>query len=90
VNSFRTWEYKRLEANLRQSVRINASRAFGFWKENTKHPSLNFECIDNTDRDEEIWSVRIGARHRALCAKKDGPIYIWFWIGTHGEYDGLI
>jgi hypothetical protein len=35
------------------------------------------------------WSVRVGLRHRALAVEVyEG--YLWFWIGSHAEYDRLI
>jgi hypothetical protein len=36
-----------------------------------------------------VWSVRIGDHYRAL-ARRDGDLIIWFWIGTHEDYNNLI
>lgn len=38
---------------------------------------------------ERFWSVRVGLRHRALAVEESGTS-IWFWIGSHDEYDCLI
>jgi hypothetical protein len=35
------------------------------------------------------WSVRIGLRYRALAVDVDGG-YLWFWIGSHADYDKWI
>ena len=35
------------------------------------------------------YSARAGRGFRAL-AVKDGPTLVWFWIGTHAEYDKLL
>ncbi len=36
-----------------------------------------------------LWSVRVGIGYRALAAdSEDGPL--WFWIGTHAEYDRIL
>jgi hypothetical protein len=35
------------------------------------------------------WSVRVGLRYRALAIEVDGG-YLWFWIGSHADYDRLI
>jgi hypothetical protein len=35
------------------------------------------------------WSVRIGLRYRALAREVDGG-YLWFWIGSHADYDRMI
>ena len=87
MTSFRTWEFKKLSARLDDDTRAKADRAFGYWTADTKHPSLNFECVEELD---EIWSVRVGIGHRALCVKRPQFVYIWFWIGTHAEYDLLL
>jgi len=37
----------------------------------------------------EVYSVRVGLHYRALGTAVDDGI-IWFWIGTHADYDKLI
>jgi len=52
-------------------------------KKAPRHPSLQFKKVG------PYWSARVGARHRALAAEaSDG--FVWFWIGTHAEYDKLL
>ena len=59
-----------------------ADRAFALLKADPYHPSLHFKRID------VLWSVRIGLHYRALGAEiKDG--ILWFWIGTHADYDRM-
>jgi hypothetical protein len=36
-----------------------------------------------------FWSVRVGTKYRALAVESDGNL-IWFWIGSHADYDALI
>jgi hypothetical protein len=38
---------------------------------------------------QPIFSVRIGIGWRAV-GLREGDTIIWFWIGAHGEYDGLL
>jgi hypothetical protein len=46
-------------------------------------PSLHFKKIGR------FRSVRVGLRYRALAVEvADG--LVWFWIGSHAEYDRLI
>ena len=33
-----------------------------------------------------LWSVRIGDHYRAV-AQKHGDLVVWFWIGTHEDYN---
>jgi hypothetical protein len=64
------------------SIRILADRAFALLKTDPYHPSLHFKKADS------FWSVRIGLHYRALgLVVSDGVL--WFWIGTHADYDRL-
>jgi len=74
------WEaYEGLPA----AVRELADKNYELLKQNPKHPSLHLK------RTGRFWSVRIGLRHRALATEVDGGL-LWFWIGTHAEYDALL
>ena len=69
--------------NLPHPIRTLAEGNFVLLKKNLQHPSLHFKRVGN------FWSVRIGLNYRAL-AIKDGPDFIWVWIGTHDEYERMI
>jgi hypothetical protein len=64
-------------------VRRLADQCFELLKRNPRHPSLHFKKIGR------FWSVRVGLHHRAL-AVEDGSDLLWFWIGSHAEYDRLV
>jgi hypothetical protein len=68
---------------LPEEVRQVADRNFALLRADSSHPSLHFKKVG------KYWSVRVGAGHRALGAEIDTGI-LWFWIGTHGEYERLI
>jgi hypothetical protein len=36
-----------------------------------------------------FWSVRVGGRYRALATEIDQGL-LWFWIGSHADYDALV
>ncbi len=36
-----------------------------------------------------MWSARVGAHYRALGFDHDDAI-LWFWIGSHADYDKLM
>ena len=60
-----------------------ADRAYELLEQNPRHPSLRFKKVG------EYWSARVGDHHRSLAVQShDG--FVWFWIGTHAEYDKLI
>lgn len=68
---------------LPRHVRLVADRNFELLKINQQHPSLQFKPVGR------YWSVRAGLQYRAL-AIKDGDDLIWFWIGSHADYDRLV
>lgn len=68
---------------LPSEVRELADKNFKLLKADPKHPSLHFKQIG------DIWSVRVGKKYRALGLDKQDTV-IWFWIGSHSEYDKLI
>jgi hypothetical protein len=56
------------------------------WKNNPRHASLRFKKVHST---EPVYSVRIGRDWRAL-GLLEGDIMVWFWIGSHAEYNHLV
>ncbi len=60
-----------------------ADKNFKLLKDNPHHPSLQFK------KTGKVWSVRVGSNHRAVAAQIEGG-FLWFWIGSHAEYDKLI
>ncbi len=65
------------------SVRDLADKNFALLKNDSKHPSLHFKKIGR------FRSVRVGLYHRALAVEDEGSL-VWFWIGSHADYDRLI
>ena len=76
----RFWE---CHAALPQPVKELADANFELLKQNPRHPSLHFKRIG------QFWSVRVGLHYRALGVSVVDGI-VWFWIGTHAEYDRII
>ena len=67
---------------LPEHVRVLADKQFQLLKANPQHPSLHFKRVDR------FYSARVGAHYRVLAvAAPDGVV--WFWIGTHAEYDRI-
>lgn len=68
---------------LPERVRAVADKNFELLKHDAGHPSLRFKRV------AAYWSVRVGREYRALgISVEDGVV--WFWIGTHADYDRLI
>ena len=71
---------------LPDKVRGLARRAYSLWLVDAHHPSLQFKRVHVR---KPIYSVRIGLHWRAVGVLDDHAV-IWFWIGSHAEYDALI
>jgi hypothetical protein len=50
---------------------------------------LRKRTSDGSDQDVRLNSVRVGLRYRALAVQMDDG-YLWFWIGSHANYDRLV
>ena len=64
-------------------IQALADKNFVLLKENPQHPSLHIK------KTGKYWSVRVGMRHRGLAVEVEDGL-LWFWIGTHAEYDKLL
>ncbi|HEY2996611.1 MAG TPA: hypothetical protein VGM22_27665 [Methylomirabilota bacterium] len=60
-----------------------ADQAFERLKQDPRHPALRFK------KTGHVWSARVGSRYRALAVEVDDGL-VWFWIGSHAEYDRLL
>jgi len=64
-------------------VRALADKCFELLKADPSHPSLRFKRVGR------FRSVRVGLHYRALGVDVDDGV-LWFWIGSHAEYDDLV
>ena len=68
---------------LPKEIRELADRNYRLLRSDPTHRSLYFKKIAH------YWSVRVGLHYRAL-AVESGSDLVWFWIGSHAEYDKLV
>ena len=88
MRSSRTIIFRELFAVLPQRIKDNSYKNYELWKENPFHPSLEFKKVKPK---ENIWSVRVGIGWRALgVMKPNEDKIVWFWIGSHAEYDKIL
>ena len=66
-----------------ETIRRLADKNFDLLKADPRHPSLRLKKVGR------YWSARIGDTHRTLAVESPDGL-IWFWIGTHTDYDLLI
>jgi hypothetical protein len=76
IQSRATRRFWRLFRDLPPAAQRDAKRAYGVFQNNPAHPSLQFKKLQG---EENIYSVRIGLNR-----------VVWYWIGSHSEYDRLV
>ena len=86
IQSRTTRQFWRLFSRLPLDVQRDAKRAWRLFHDNPAHPGLQFKKLEG---EENIYSARIGLGYRALAVMK-GVRVIWYWIGSHADYDRLV
>jgi len=81
-----TGRFRRAFAALPSEVQWRARSAYALFRANPKHPGLRFKRVHAT---RAVYSVRVGLAYRAL-GMLEGETVIWFWIGTHADYERLL
>lgn len=86
MRSKTTQQFRDLLAALPESAQQQARAAYRLFKQDPTHPGLQFK---RSNTKSPIYSARIGLHYRAL-ARREPDAYVWFWIGSHAEYDKLL
>ena len=74
------WErYHKLPIKVKRA----ADKQFLLWLSDPHHSSLRFKKVG------VYWSARVTGSYRAVGVM-DGDTVVWFFIGTHAEYDRLL
>ena len=63
-----------------------ARKNYRLWETDLHHPSLQFKRVG---RKYPAYSVRVGIGWRAFGVRQEDTM-VWFWIGSHAEYDRLL
>ncbi|HEX8234335.1 MAG TPA: hypothetical protein VF600_00100 [Abditibacteriaceae bacterium] len=79
----RFWQHYQ---QLPNSIQQLADKNYTLLKDDPLHSSLHFKKVG---KHKQLWSVRVGDHYRALDLDKPEGV-VWFWIGTHAEYDKLL
>lgn len=86
IQSRTTRRFREAYAELPDEVRRQARQAYLLFQKDPHHPSLRFKKVDE---ESNTYSVRVSLGYRALGVM-EGSTIVWFWIGTHADYDRLI
>ncbi len=83
MTSRATSRFWRCYHRLPDDVRKLAVKQYRFWLQHPQHPSVQFKKV------AAYWSARVTDDYRALGIMEADTV-IWFWIGTHDEYDQFL
>lgn len=90
TRSLKTSSFNKAFDNLPKDIQELAIKNFVSWKKD--HNSIKMKPLGSSD--SEVWSAEVNFRYRALGVKgldKDHKsTYVWFWIGSHEDYNKLV
>jgi hypothetical protein len=86
MRSVITKSFRGLLSQLPIDIQEKANDAYLQFQQNLNHPSLRFKKVHSS---LPIYSVRITKNYRAV-GQLDGDVVIWFWVGSHREYEKLL
>jgi hypothetical protein len=71
--------------SLPDEIQDRARRAYHLFRDHPEHPSLRFKKVaqlENVYQSASVWARALGVL--------EGSTVIWFWIGSHADYDRMI
>lgn len=86
MKSRTTRQFRKLFASLPTHVQQQARDAYRLFQQDPSHPGLRFKQVHTTP---PTYSARVGISYRAVGVL-DGDTIVWFWIGSHADYDKLL
>ena len=86
MRSRTTTRFRKQLAALPEEVRRQAKKAYQQFKRDPWHRSLHFKQVHPS---APIYSVRVTKGYRAV-GKRDERGMLWYWIGSHADYDTLL
>ena len=86
MKSHLTAKFRRLFARLPAHVQELARESYRLWQDNPEHPGLQFKKVHPR---RPVYAIRVGIGWRALGIR-EGEVLVWFWIGSHSDYDKLL
>jgi mRNA-degrading endonuclease RelE of RelBE toxin-antitoxin system len=86
VKSRTTARFREMFADLPEAIQEQTRTAYQQFKEYPNYPSLRFKKVHP---NLPIYSARINRDYRVVGQLEDDTV-IWFWVGSHAEYDLLL
>ena len=86
MKSRTTARFRQAYESLPPHIKRRAKAAFKQFQKDPHHSSLRFKQVHPT---KPVFSARASLDYRVLGVRSDDLI-VWFWIGSHSDYDKLI
>lgn len=86
MKSRTTARFREAFADLPEDVQDQAREAYRRFVQDPWHPGLRFKPVHAR---LPIYSARVSRGYRALGYRKEDGV-VWFWIGSHADYDRLL
>jgi hypothetical protein len=86
VKSLTTTQFRKLFADLPGPIQELTRKAYRQFNQDPNYPSLRFKKVHPK---LPIYSARINKDYRAVGQLEEGTV-IWFWVGSHSEYELLL
>jgi hypothetical protein len=87
VKSQLTAAFRKRYSALPEDVRAQARVAYRLFVANPYHSSLHFKRVHRT---EPVYSARVGRSYRVVGLLEPDNVIVWFWIGSHEQYETLL
>lgn len=81
-----TRRFRELFDSLPAHVQSQSREAYRLFQQDPHHPGLRFKRVD---AGRHYYSARVGIGYRVVGVR-EGNTIVWFWIGSHADYDRLL
>jgi hypothetical protein len=88
-----TRQFRELFAALPPHIQELCRGACVLFDKDPAHPSLRHHELIDTKKGQHLpgsFSISITMRYRAIYVPADDGINIWYWVGTHADYDTFV
>ena len=79
--------FRRAFGALPRDIQQRARNAYRRFRADPWHPGLQFKRLHTA---LPLWSVRVTGSYRAVGVRTTDDSIVWFFIGTHAEYDRML
>ena len=86
MKSRTTTQFRKLFADLPAQVQDQTRKVYQQFQQDPSYPSLRFKKVHPK---LPIYSARINRDYRVV-GQLDEDTIVWFWVGSHSEYDLLL